>query len=92
MYPRVDLECFEGLFFWQGNAAIAGARDATREAFAKGLVDDGESWMEMIRSRNQTSRTYNQALAEAICDLIISRYFGLFEALERRMRAIEAQQ
>lgn len=79
-------------FFWQGNAAITGSRDATREAFARGLVDDGESWMEMIRSRNQTSYTYNQALAEAICELIISRYFGLFEALERRMRAIEAQQ
>lgn len=30
-------------FFWQGNAAIAGSRDATREAFAKGLLEDGET-------------------------------------------------
>ncbi|MDP3440327.1 MAG: HI0074 family nucleotidyltransferase substrate-binding subunit, partial [Azonexus sp.] len=53
-------------FFWQGNSAITGSRDASREAFAKGLLEDGEGWMAMLKSRNQTSRTYNQAIAEAI--------------------------
>jgi nucleotidyltransferase substrate binding protein (TIGR01987 family) len=29
-------------FAYQGNTAITGSRDAVREAFSKGLVDDGE--------------------------------------------------
>lgn len=44
-------------FFYQGKADIKGYRDATREAFNKGLIDNGEVWMEMIKSRNQTSHT-----------------------------------
>ena len=45
-------------FAWQGNPAITGSRDTAREAFQKGLIEDGEGWMEMIKSRNQTSHTY----------------------------------
>lgn len=79
-------------FFWQGDSTITGSRDATRLAFARALISDGEGWMEMIKSRNQTSHTYNQAIAEAICALIISRYFQLFVDLEQRMRLIESGQ
>lgn len=75
-------------FFWQGNSGINGSRDATREAFAKGILDDGEGWMEMIRSRNQTSHTYNQDVAEQIAGMIIQRYFPLFVAFEKKMRDI----
>ena len=32
----------------------------------------------MIRSRNQTSHTYNQALAESIVAQLITSYFALF--------------
>lgn len=75
-------------FYWQGNSAITGSRDATREAFGKGLLDDGEGWMAMIKSRNQSSHTYNQAVAEAIVATVIGQYHGLFAAFERRMRQI----
>jgi len=75
-------------FYWQGDAAIAGSRDATREAFAKGLLEDGEGWMAMIKSRNQSSHTYNQAVAEAIVTAVIELYHGLFVGFESRMRQI----
>lgn len=77
-------------FFWQGNSAISGSRDATREAFARGLVSDGEGWMAMIRSRNQTSQTYNQALAESMADQIIASYFPLFRDFLCEMQSREA--
>ena len=51
---------------WQGATDITGSRDATRESFSRGLVFDGEGWMEMIRSRNLTSHTYNDAVANDI--------------------------
>lgn len=77
-------------FYWQGNSAIAGSRDATREAFSCGLLEDGEGWMAMIKSRNLSSHTYNQIVADAIAGAVISLYCPLMLAFERRMQAIEA--
>lgn len=79
-------------FVWQGNPAITGSRDATREAFAQGLVDDGENWMDMIRSRNLSSHTYNRQVAEQVAAAIIKAYYPLFAAFEQRMRGLDPVQ
>ena len=73
-------------FAYQGNTAITGSRDAVREAFEKGLVEDGEGWMEMIISRNQSSHTYNQATADSITEKITGAYIDLFRDLQKRMQ------
>lgn len=65
-------------FYYQGTQDITGSRDATREAFSKGLLQDGEGWMGMIQSRNKTSHTYNQAVANEVVDAIKDSYFYLF--------------
>jgi nucleotidyltransferase substrate binding protein (TIGR01987 family) len=44
---------------YQGIEGVVGSRDASRLAFQNGLVSEGETWMAMIRSRNQSSHTYN---------------------------------
>jgi nucleotidyltransferase substrate binding protein (TIGR01987 family) len=69
----------------QGNTSITGSRDAAREAFQKGLIAHGDVWMEMIKSRNQTSHTYNQIVADEIVDKIIAAYFSEFEAFAAKM-------
>lgn len=76
-------------FAYQGNPAITGSRDAAREAFQKGLVEDGEGWMEMIKSRNQTSHTYQQKIADEIAGKIIRQYFQLFQVFLRTMNALK---
>jgi nucleotidyltransferase substrate binding protein (TIGR01987 family) len=73
---------------YQGNAEIRGSRDATREAFKVGLIVDGEGWMDMIISRNQTSHTYNQSTANEIATDIIARYSLLFKAFEIKMEEL----
>ncbi|MDB5848470.1 MAG: hypothetical protein JWP29_2222 [Rhodoferax sp.] len=75
-------------FFYQGASQITGSRDATRQAFAIGLVDDGEGWMEMIQSRNQSSNTYNQATALALVERITQRYTALFGAFGEKMESL----
>ena len=75
-------------FVYQGNTSIMGSRDAAREDFDKGLVEDGEGWMEMIKSRNQTSHTYNQKTADAIVERILESYFPLFESFSRPMSGL----
>lgn len=78
-------------FFWQGHSALTGSRDTTREAFARGLLDDGEGWMAMIKSRNLSSHTYNQSVADAIATMVLERYYPLLAQFELRMQGIAAQ-
>lgn len=66
-------------FAYQGNPDITGSRDAIRESFNKGLIIDGEGWMAMIKSRNQTSHTYNHQIADEIVLKISMHYIKLFE-------------
>jgi nucleotidyltransferase substrate binding protein (TIGR01987 family) len=77
-------------FAYQGNPGITGSRDAAREAFQKGLIEDGDGWMEMIRSRNQTSHTYQQRVADEIAGHIITRYSPLFEKFLQKMNGLKA--
>lgn len=76
-------------FEYQGNTGITGSRDATREAFQKGLIEDGEGWMDMIKSRNQTSHTYQQKIAEEIEGYVVRRYFSLFQTYLRKMDSLK---
>jgi len=78
-------------FYYQGNSSITGSRDATREAFQFGLIEDGDSWMEMIKSRNKTSHTYNNEIATEIVWKILNVYFDLFTAFEIKMEQLNNQ-
>jgi len=70
---------------YQGSNQITGSRDATREAFQRGLIEQGDQWMEMIKSRNQTSHTYNKNVADEIVQKIQTEYFDLFAKFLQRM-------
>lgn len=65
-------------------ARLHGSRDATREAFSLGLIDDGETWMQMVEHRNQTTHTYDEKTADQIADAVIERYVVEFDAFRRR--------
>ncbi|OAV71589.1 hypothetical protein Barb4_00568 [Bacteroidales bacterium Barb4] len=71
---------------YQENSSVGGFRDATREAFQLKLINDGEVWMDMIRSRNQTSHTYDDETADEIHKKILSEYHPAFLAFGEVMR------
>ena len=74
-------------FLYQGNPAITGSRDAIRTAFKNGLIADGEGWMEMIKSRNQSAHTYNESVANEITEKILQSYHQLFAQFATDMQA-----
>lgn len=76
-------------FEYQGNTSITGSRDATREAFQAGLLQDGDIWMEMIASRNMSSHTYNLETAKEIREKIFNYYYRLFVAFKDKMQTIQ---
>ena len=75
----------------QGDNGILGSRDAFRLAFKRGLIEDGEIWMEMIKSRVLTSHTYNEELARTIIQSIRAAYHGEFVKLQARLEALSQQ-
>ncbi len=72
----------------QGETDIQGSRDAIRLAFKRGLIDNGETWMNMIASRTLTSHTYNEDSAEEIVSAIISKYYQEFKTLQVKLKGI----
>lgn len=69
----------------KGFSDIYGSKDATRQAFSMNLIEDGETWMEMIRSRNLSSHTYNQDVTKKITEAIHLRYYAAFIKLEKKL-------
>lgn len=72
----------------QGTVNITGSKDATRQAFKMNLIENGEAWMDMIKSRNLTSHTYNKETAETIATNIIQTYFQEFTKLIQKLDAL----
>jgi nucleotidyltransferase substrate binding protein (TIGR01987 family) len=70
---------------YQGNTNIAGSRDAIRYAFSSGLVEDGDVWMDMIKSRIKTSHTYNEETANEIFQKILNEYYSEFLQFQKIM-------
>jgi len=59
----------------QGESDIQGSRDAIRLAFRRKLINNGEEWMAMIKSRTLTSHTYNRETAKKVIHQIESSYY-----------------
>ena len=70
---------------FQGHSDIFGSRDAFRKAFQLGIIEDGAIWMDMIKSRNRTTHTYNEETANEISRTVISVYFDAFKKLHEKL-------
>ena len=75
---------------FQGQTDIYGSRDAIRKAFQVGIIEQGDQWMDAYVSRTKTSHTYNEETAREVVDAILSTYFDLFLALEKKMDSLLA--
>lgn len=72
---------------YEGIQGIVGSRGTVREAFKRGLIEEGELWMDMIEKRNLTSHTYNNALAQELVTLIVNSSYPAFLALRQAMQS-----
>lgn len=71
---------------YQGTTDISGSRDAIRAAYSAGLIADGDGWMQMLRTRNRTSHTYNETVAREVEARIVEQYRQLFHDFAATMR------
>ncbi|MBU5636212.1 nucleotidyltransferase substrate binding protein [Geomonas sp. Red69] len=72
----------------KGIIGLIGSKDATREAFKNGLIEDGTAWMDMIKARNLSSHTYNPETAEEIVESVLTRFYPQFELMAKKFTAL----
>jgi nucleotidyltransferase substrate binding protein (TIGR01987 family) len=73
----------------QGETEIYGSRDAFRLAFKRSLLDNGDVWMDMIKSRMLTSHTYNEDTVEEISAKIKHVYYHEFVKLKETLMLLK---
>jgi len=73
----------------QGITDIIGSKNAIRHALHKGLIEDGQVWMDMVKSRNISSHTYDEKTAEKLFEKITNSFYEPFAMLERKMELLE---
>ena len=73
----------------QGITGIIGSKNAVRQAFNKGLIEEGQVWIEMAESRNISSHSYDEEIAEMLQQKIINIFFGQLAAFAKKMMEID---
>jgi nucleotidyltransferase substrate binding protein (TIGR01987 family) len=73
----------------QGITGIIGSKGAIRHAFNKGLVDDGQVWMDMLKDRNMASHSYDEKTAQDLVIAIVDIYYFQFNLLADKMNSLE---
>ena len=74
----------------KGITGIIGSKDTVRHAFNKGLIEEGQIWMDIIKDRNIASHIYDDETAESLFVEIINNYYCQFNALKEKMSSLEA--
>ena len=71
---------------------LFGSKDTAREAFKLGLIEHGDVWMDMIKSRNLTSHTYNEVISARIIKQIKTCYHTEFKALYKKLTLLASEE
>ncbi|MBF9253622.1 nucleotidyltransferase substrate binding protein [Pontibacter sp. 172403-2] len=70
-----------------GYVDVKGPRPVIEQAFKNGIIEDGNGWMAMKKSRELTSHTYDEDTARDIAAAILSRYYPLLKSLTIKLEA-----
>lgn len=64
---------------------IGSPREIIKEAFAAGIIEDGEIWIKMMLSRNELAHLYDEETSREIYDIIKENYMSEIKKLVNRL-------
>jgi len=73
----------------QGITGILGSKNAVRQAFNKGLIEDGQVWIHMIADRNLAAHSYDEKTARDLVLAIRNTYYSRLKAFAAKMGNLE---
>lgn len=73
----------------RGYVGIAGPKPVIEQSFQDGYIQDGKAWMGMLKSRNLTTHTYDEATAEEIVEKIQSDYYFLLKEVRNKLSSLQ---
>lgn len=56
-------------------------REAIKEGFASGIIEDGQLWIDMMDDHNATSHSYDEKIAGRIINNLVNNYVTAFQQL-----------
>jgi nucleotidyltransferase substrate binding protein (TIGR01987 family) len=72
----------------QGFKDLYGSKNTIRRAFERGLLTEGQKWMDMIDSRNNSTHTYDEDTAGTIYADIRNVYYPKFLELKEKLESL----
>jgi nucleotidyltransferase substrate binding protein (TIGR01987 family) len=86
---ELSWKTLKDLLAWNG-LDVKLPREVLKQAFATGLLENGQLWIDMLEQRNLMAHTYDQTRAQQAAALICERYWpelqGLHNSLQERVR------
>ncbi len=76
----------------KGEVDIQGSRDAFRLAFERSLIEEGQVFMNMIKSRQLSSHTYHEETANERYNDILKQFFFAFKNLSERLKLEQSKE
>lgn len=93
------IKCFEMVFdlSWktlqdyltEQGYELKGPKNSIQQAFKDDLIKDGEEWVKMLDSRNDAAHAYDGDMANEILEKIITKYYFLFDDLDKVLTRIK---
>ena len=65
--------------------SVKSPREAIKQAYQMGLIDDGHVWIDALSDRNLTVHTYDEELAKKMVNDIINVYFPELNKLYHKL-------
>ncbi|MBN6710401.1 nucleotidyltransferase [Canicola haemoglobinophilus] len=72
----------------QGEVDVFGSKIATRLAFNRELINQGEIWLDMIETRNITVHTYDEKILNEQFNKVVNNYLPLFLQFQQRLEKL----
>jgi nucleotidyltransferase substrate binding protein (TIGR01987 family) len=76
----------------KGHSEMYGSRDVIRNALRVDLIENGEVWFEMIKSRNSATHAYDEAKAEKISFDVSNEYIAEFRKFKVQFERYKTEQ
>ena len=83
---ELSWKTLKDLLAWNGVDARL-PREVLKQAFATGLIDEGQIWIDMLEQRNLMAHTYDQTRALQAAELITSHYWPQLQWLQNALEA-----